>query len=96
LYLHNFRNKVSDVKFSFDDKKNIFSLDFALPEIPKEITKLGIDLEKMNKDSKNLCVPIINLDSEGKDIICCYKSLELNLGQICPTLYYKPYIIKLL
>ena len=83
-------------KFFGTDEKNIFSLDFALPEIPKEITKLGIDLEKMNKDSKNLCVPIINLDSEGKDIICCYKSLELNLGQICPTLYYKPYIINII
>ena len=31
LYLHNFRNKVSDVKFSFDDKKNIFSLEPIFP-----------------------------------------------------------------
>ena len=32
LYLYNFRNKVSDVKFSFDDKKNIFTLEPIFPE----------------------------------------------------------------
>ena len=32
LYLHNFRNKISDVKFSFDDKKNIFTLEPIFPE----------------------------------------------------------------
>ena len=52
----------------------------------------------MNKDSKNLCAPapIINLDSEGVNLICCYKPLDLNLGQICPSLYYKPYIINII
>ena len=32
LYFHNFRNKVGEVKFSFDDKKNIFSLEPIFPE----------------------------------------------------------------
>ena len=32
LYLHNFRNKISDVKFSFDDKKHIFTLEPIFPE----------------------------------------------------------------
>jgi len=32
LYFHNFRNKIGDVKFSFDDKKNIFSLEPIFPE----------------------------------------------------------------
>ena len=32
LYLHNFRNKVSDVKFSFNDKNNIFNLEPVFPE----------------------------------------------------------------
>ena len=41
----------------------------------------------MNKDSENLCVPIINIDSEGKNLICCYKTLELNLGKTCPAFY---------
>ena len=32
LYLHNFRNKISDVKFSFNDKTDIFSLEPVFPE----------------------------------------------------------------
>ena len=32
LYLHNFRNKISDIKFSFNDKTNIFSLEPIFPE----------------------------------------------------------------
>ena len=32
LYLHNFRNKISDIKFNFNDKKNIFSLEPIFPE----------------------------------------------------------------
>ena len=32
LYLHNFRNKISDIKFSFNDKTNIFSLEPVFPE----------------------------------------------------------------
>ena len=32
LYLHNFRNKISDIKFGFDDKKNVFSLEPVFPE----------------------------------------------------------------
>ena len=50
----------------------------------------------MKKDSENLCVPIINIDSEGKNLICCYKTLELNLGKTCPAFYYKPYIINII
>ena len=49
----------------------------------------------MNKDSENLCIPI-NVDSEGKNIICCYKSLELNLGKIWPTFYSKPFLINII
>ena len=55
-----------------------------------------IVLSKMNKDSENLCIPIINIDSEGKNLICCYKSLELNLGKICPTFYSKPFLINII
>ena len=32
LYLHNFRNKISDIKFSFNDKADIFSLEPVFPE----------------------------------------------------------------
>jgi len=32
LYLHNFRNKISDIKFNFNDKTNIFSLEPVFPE----------------------------------------------------------------
>jgi len=42
-----------------------------------------------------MCFPIINIDSEGKNLICCYKILELNLGKICPAFYQKPYIINI-
>ena len=78
------------------EESNLFSLDFSLPFIPKKISQSGIYLDKMNKDSENLCVPIINIDSEGKDLICCYKSLELNLGKTCPAFYHKPYIINII
>ena len=78
------------------NKKNIFILDFALPEIPKNKVRSNIDFEKMNKDYKNLSVPIINTDSEGNNLICCYNPLDINLGQICPALYHKPYIINII
>jgi hypothetical protein len=32
LYLRNFRNKISDIKFGFDDKTDIFSLEPIFPE----------------------------------------------------------------
>ena len=32
LYLHNFRNKISDIKFNFNDKTSIFSLEPVFPE----------------------------------------------------------------
>ena len=76
--------------------KNIFNLDFSLPDIPESITNSNVCLSKMNKDSKNLCVPIINIDSEGNNLICCYKSLDLNLGRTCRALYHKPYIINII
>ena len=81
--------------FSLEGKK-IFSLDFSLPDIPQETIKSNIRLEDMKKDSKNLCVPVINIDGEGKQLICCYKSLDLNLGQICPAFYYGPYVINII
>ena len=76
--------------------KNLFNLDFSLPDIPKTKTRSYISLNKMNTNSENLCVPIISIDSEGKNLICCYKSLELNLGKTCPALYYRPYIINII
>ena len=75
---------------------NLFSLDFSLPKIPQKLSKSGIHLDRMNRDSENLCVPIINIDSEGKNLICCYKSLELNLGKTCPAFYHKPFIINII
>ena len=75
---------------------NLFKLDFSLPDIPKTNTKSNIVLNKMNTNSENLCVPIISIDSDGKNLICCYKSLELNLGKTCPALYYRPYIINII
>ena len=50
----------------------------------------------MNKESENLYVPIINIDSEGNNLICIYKILELNVGKICLTLYHKLYIITII
>ena len=97
-YYINYKKSLKEKLNSFFsiEERDIFGLDFALPEIPKEITRTYIDLKNLNKDSKNLCVPILNLDSEGKNLICSYKSLELNLGQICPILYNKTYIINIL
>ena len=97
-YFENYKNLVKDILSEFFniEEKNIFSLDFSLPNIPKNISKSTIHLDKMKKDSENLCVPIINIDSEGKNLICCYKTLELNLGKTCPAFYYKPYIINII
>ena len=97
-YFDKYKGGVSDfLKEYFRIKEsNIFSLDFSLPNIPKNPTESNIDLSKMNKDSENLCVPIINIDSEGKNLICCYKTLELNLGKTCPAFYQKPYIINII
>ena len=77
-------------------RTKIFNLDFSLPDLPESIKNSNVYLNKMNKDSKNLCVPIINIDSEGNNLICCYKSLDLNLGRTCRALYYKPYIINII
>ena len=77
-------------------ENNLFSLDFTLPSIPESLAQSFIHLDKMKEDSENLCVPIINIDSEGKNLICCYKSLELNLGKICPAFYHKPFIINII
>ena len=98
-YFDKYKGGVSDFLkeyFTIKESNNIFSLDFSLPNIPKNPTESNIDLSKMNKDSENLCVPIINIDSEGKNLICCYKTLELNLGKTCPAFYQKPYIINII
>ena len=97
-YYDSYKKSVEDILTEFFniEESNIFSLDFSLPNIPKNISKSGIHLDKMKKDSENLCVPIINIDSEGKNLICCYKSLELNLGKTCPAFYHKPYIINII
>ena len=50
----------------------------------------------MNQDLDKFCVPIINFDSEGKNIICYYKSLEMIWGKAWPALHYKPFIIKII
>ena len=97
-FYENYKLSVKEIlnEFFGIKKDNIFSLDFSLPNIPKSITRSYIHLDKMKKDSENLCVPIINIDNEGKNIICCYKSLELNLGKTCPALYHKPYTINII
>lgn len=91
-YFNSYKNKEKEFLIEFFNIKetNLFGLDISLPRIPKELTKSGIHSGKMNQDSKNVCVPIINIDSEGINLICCYKSLELDLGKVCPALYYKP------
>ena len=57
LYLHNFRNKVSDVKFSFDDKKNIFSLEPIFPENGEYWLEI---LFRIFTSNENQYLPLIN------------------------------------
>ena len=97
-YYKNYNNSVKCLLEEFFKLKerDIFSLDFSLPCIPKSLDKSGIVFEKMNKESKNLCVPIINVDTEEKNLTCCYKSLELNLGKICPSFYNGKYTINII
>jgi hypothetical protein len=87
----NFLNEFFEI-----NKCNIFNFDFSLPKIPKNTSESFINLFKMKKDSENLCLPIINVDSEGKNLICCYKKLELDLGKTCPAFYEKPYIVNII
>ena len=77
-------------------KNNIFNFNFSLPEIPKNILELNINFNKMNKNSENLFVPIINIDSDGKNLTCCFKTLDLNFGKICPALYHRNYTINII
>ena len=55
------------IEFFNIKNKNIFTLDFSLPKISKELNVPFINLEKMNmnKESEYLYMPIINIDSEG-------------------------------
>ena len=57
LYLHNFRNKISDVKFSFDDKKNIFSLEPIFPENGEYWLEI---LFREFSSNENQYLPLIN------------------------------------
>ena len=57
LYFHNFRNKISDVKFSFDDKKNIFSLEPIFPENGEYWLEI---LFREFTSNENLYLPLIN------------------------------------
>ena len=97
-YYKNYKGGMKDflTEFFNIEEKKVFSLDFSLPHIPTNPTDSYIHLNKMNKNAENLCVPIINIDSEGKNLICCYKTLELDLGKTCPAFYNKPYIINII
>ena len=77
------------------DENNIFNSNFALPKFPTNSPELKIDFSQIKKNSENLCVPIINIDTKGNNLICSYKSLELNLGKICPIFYEKHYTINI-
>ena len=57
LYFHNFRNKVGDVKFSFDDKKNIFTLEPTFPQNGEYFLEV---LFREFSSSENQYLPLIN------------------------------------
>ncbi len=95
-YYNIYEKEMREFLFDFFEIKNLFNYDFALPKIPLKPTETNIQLNEMKKDSENLCVPIINIDSEGNNLICCYKTLDINLGKICPTFYEKPFIINII
>lgn len=57
LYFHNFRNKISDVKFSFDDKKKIFSLEPIFPENGEYWLEI---LFREFSSNENQYLPLIN------------------------------------
>ena len=57
LYLHNFRNKVGEVKFSFDDKKNIFTLEPSFPQNGEYWLEI---LFRQFSSNENQYLPLIN------------------------------------
>ena len=67
------------------DANGLFRLDFKIFEFPKENEKYWIKLDKMNINSPNLFIPIINIDDNK--LKCCFDTLNINLGKICPTYY---------
>ena len=97
-YYENYKRFMKE-KLRIVNSGKIFKVDFSLPKLPDKINKSGIIFSNMDKNAKNLIVPIINFDSEGKNLICCYNPLDINLGLICPTLYSKEnnhYIINII
>jgi len=79
-YYEKFKERIKNSLYDFSEinEKNIFNLDFSLSKIPNESRQSFIHLNKMNEKSENLCVPIINIDSDGNNLLCCYKTLELS------------------
>ena len=53
-------------------------------------------MNKINKDSENLSIPIIINDNENKNLKCCFKELNLNLGKIFSKYYKNPFIITII
>ena len=101
--LNNFnQNYNKEVKIIFKEffsikNENPFCLDFKIPEIPNEIYNSKINLDSMNNiNLDKICIPIISLDSEGKNLKCCYESLHFNLGKICPIYYQEFYTINII
>ncbi len=101
--LNNFnQNYNKEVKIIFKEffsikEENPFCLNFKIQEIPKKIHISKINLDSIdNIKLKQICIPIISLDNEGKNLKCCYESLHFDLGKICPIFYQEFYIINII
>ena len=81
------------------NENNIFKENYSLPQLPENsenLEKLNIDFSKINYNSEDLCVPMINLNSDSQNLICSQKKINIYLGEICPYNYDKPITIKII
>ena len=72
----------------------LFRLDFRIFKFPNKKEKPWIQLDKMNINSPNLFIPIINIDNNN--LKCCFDTLNINLGKICPIYYNGKYKINII
>jgi hypothetical protein len=66
----------------------LFRLDFKIFEFPFKKENPLIIFDKMNINSANIFIPIINIDNNN--LKYCLDTLNINLGKICPIYKINP------
>ena len=78
------------------NEDNIFIQNYSFPQLPEKIEKLDIDFSKLDYKAEDLCVPLINLNSNSQELMCSHRNLNIYLGEVCPFYYDLPITIKII